>query len=133
MPNFMPNCHGCPFRTGEKCRLSPKSTVVYMVKLLSICSPNSGKPQMQNLGKLGVLTTCDYYAPTQASTEIHLVITFGTNSLVSSRKFDLREHSSMLYGSICFTLNELVHTFLFLFFLFYFLKYFLSDRGVGST
>ena len=38
--------HGCPFRIGEKYRLSPKSTVVYTVKLLSICAPNSGKPEM---------------------------------------------------------------------------------------
>ena len=66
--------------------------------------------------------------PTRVSTETHLklmVRTFGTNSLVSSRKSNLREHSSMLYGSICFTLYELVHTFLFLFILlFYFCNVF---------
>ena len=49
------------------------------------------------------------------SFEVIMVHTFGTKSLVSSRKSDIREHSSMLYGSICFTLYELVHTFLFLF------------------
>ena len=74
-------------------------------------NPNAELRETRGVDNLRLLYTSLY----RNSFEVILVHTFGTKSLVSSRKSDIREHSNMLYGSICFTLYELVHTFLFLF------------------